>query len=573
MRGSKFLGLLLWPFRKVFGPVIAVGSRVTVARQVRWGYLVMLLLLILFSAIVLFSTQRISTGVEHLNMRLTPAAQSVGDILVEITKLQENVNNVMRSQDKAALAELGARLVSQTESINSLKLAALKEILKGEPPPEIAELEKNLTQLHEQGKLLTTQTDPESQAKALDEIFILTSSLARAANNAKMVMWGNAVTETTNLAATSTNMVKQIGVLAALVLIFVMVLNIVIPRSLARVNREVKAAADSSVLKAEESAQAARQMIDSAANVKSAFEDVLMAITEVVKGSASSSSAAENISRAMDNVSNLVHGVTRQSDQTLESAKRTFAAIAAAEQEVARGNEAVTKTVRTVEDYTRITAGIGEKLKSFENQIGRVDDILEKIIGITDQTNLLALNAAIEAARAGEHGRGFAVVADEVRKLAVASAQATEEIKKITGAIQGATAEVIASMNQAIAGISAVSTDANSTVGAFSQINKTFAGIKDDIGKGVETAREQARGIEEVKTATNQVLAAVQHIAAQVEETTASMEEINSQTDQISQFNEKLLAVIQHQAEIARDQVDLAKEVIAKMRRLYVAAE
>ncbi|MEM1109190.1 MAG: methyl-accepting chemotaxis protein [Planctomycetota bacterium] len=156
---------------------------------------------------------------------------------------------------------------------------------------------------------------------------------------------------------------------------------------------------------------------------------------------------------------------------------------------------------QTIEGMNAISVAVSDSARSVE-ELGKrgeqIGEIIATINDIADQTNLLALNAAIEAARAGEHGRGFAVVADEVRKLADRTTQATEEIGSSIEAIQTETT---------------------------SAVNRMTAGT-DQVGQGVDSAREAGRSLEEIVGSANEVAAMIHSIAAATEEQSATTEQI-----------------------------------------------
>jgi methyl-accepting chemotaxis protein len=188
--------------------------------------------------------------------------------------------------------------------------------------------------------------------------------------------------------------------------------------------------------------------------LKGVVSDIKQASASVASGSEQLSASSEEITRTMTDQSNRsaqIAASAEEMSQTVIDIARNAAEIANSSSETARiakkGEEVVNKSVvesktivETVSNSAIVMQSLGEKSK----QIG---EIIAVINDIADQTNLLALNAAIEAARAGEQGRGFAVVADEVRKLAERTAKATSEISQMIGSIQGEVFKAVEAMN------------------------------------------------------------------------------------------------------------------------------
>ena len=178
---------------------------------------------------------------------------------------------------------------------------------------------------------------------------------------------------------------------------------------------------------------------------------------------------------------------TKQIAAAMSQLTGTVRDISATAEQVAQSSRSAVTTARLGSTVVAATvAGMGSIRHTVSEASGKIDQlgrrsdeigaIIAVIRGIADQTNLLALNAAIEAARAGEHGRGFAVVADEVRKLAEKTGSATEEIGRMIGAIQGQVKETVVSMEQSQ---SQVETGVASAEKAGQALAEILAGIED----------------------------------------------------------------------------------------------
>lgn len=145
--------------------------------------------------------------------------------------------------------------------------------------------------------------------------------------------------------------------------------------------------------------------------------------------------AREQFSRT-DQVATAVHEMSATAQEVSRHAAEAAQAADAADHAAQQGEAVMRGTIASITDMSSAIASTAEVIRRLEGDSGRIGKVLEVIRGIADQTNLLALNAAIEAARAGEAGRGFAVVADEVRALAQRTQQSTEEIEKLIGTLQ-----------------------------------------------------------------------------------------------------------------------------------------
>jgi methyl-accepting chemotaxis protein len=205
---------------------------------------------------------------------------------------------------------------------------------------------------------------------------------------------------------------------------------------------------------------------------------------------------------------------------------------------------AIEKQMEEISSSTNVTETLIVRLLEQSNEIQQMTKL---ITDITDQTNLLALNAAIEAARAGEHGKGFAVVADEVRKLAEQSKESAYKIHRLTNEIQHETTQVAASVEQSVnaseSGVSIVK-QAGET---FIQIEKAVDQIADEIGGAALVVDEITASIEEVAASvvgiskqSGDSAAHAGKVAETIEEQVSIMQEISSVSQQLTAESEFL---------------------------------
>ena len=177
----------------------------------------------------------------------------------------------------------------------------------------------------------------------------------------------------------------------------------------------------------------------SATQLASAAEELNAVTDESARGLVQQNNEIEQAATAVNEVTSAVEEVARNATSTSEASRNATAS-------AGDGRDLVLETVGAIERMSGDVKETAELIGNLANESRDIGKVLDVIRGLADQTNLLALNAAIEAARAGEAGRGFAVVADEVRALAHRTQQSTSEIERMIGSIQGGTEQAVTSM-------------------------------------------------------------------------------------------------------------------------------
>ncbi|SFS59761.1 methyl-accepting chemotaxis protein [Paenibacillus sp. BC26] len=255
----------------------------------------------------------------------------------------------------------------------------------------------------------------------------------------------------------------------------------------------------------------------------------------------------EQLASAISAIAQMSEGISRVSEANEEVAKLASAASESSTQGTHSIKE-VLHEMKEIHDRVQDASGV---ILSLEKQSQEIGGITSMISEVANRTNLLALNASIEASRAGEHGKGFAVVALEIRKLAEQSKVSAQQITEL---IQ----EILSRVNQAVASMNNVSKKAGSGLVKTTQVDRLFQSIEtsieavstrvqntsDTTGELAESSRSIVRMAETVAAASNEVAASCQNNSAATEEQLATMQEISSASLELTKLADDLHAVL-----------------------------
>ncbi|WP_028393748.1 methyl-accepting chemotaxis protein [Bacillus cihuensis] len=284
---------------------------------------------------------------------------------------------------------------------------------------------------------------------------------------------------------------------------------------------KVQEASKSMAAYTEDLAQGSEQTNKATVQISDIMKDIAKGAESQVEGMHQASTTIYQMSASLSQVSHNAVTVTESMEETMKKADTGSVTIEVASKQMESIHSNVTELARAVK-------GLGER----SNEIGKISDV---ITGIAAQTNLLALNAAIEAARAGEHGKGFAVVADEVRNLAEQSGQATKQISEIISHIQKETIEVV----------------------------ETMEAVNHEVGEGIEAMSGAGDSFLKIQESVNFVSEQVEQVSAAIQQMTAGTGIAVSSMDSISNVAAKSASSTQRVLKASAEQAESIEEISA----------
>ncbi|MDI7247121.1 MAG: methyl-accepting chemotaxis protein [Bacillota bacterium] len=355
-------------------------------------------------------------------------------------------------------------------------------------------------------------------------------------------------------------------------------------QSVASTSEELSASAEESAKAVQQISDTVQQVAAGAQDQSSSVNDVASSVGQVNQAIVQVAKGAESQVKSVHEASGVVAGMKKSLDETMQALQTVGESSRRSAESSARGRESVNSVIASmgrIGDTTRAVADRISELDKHSQEIGR---ILEVIDDIAEQTNLLALNAAIEAARAGEHGRGFAVVADEVRKLAERSSSETKAIAELVARVRQATEKAVTAIDSGLKEVEAGSVLSEEAGKALKEISsnaaeggqlisrliessqalaEASARMEKAIDDIVSVAEENTAATEEMAASAEEVKKAVDAIASVSEETAASVEEVSASSEQVS-------ASIQEMAASAESLADLAQKLRDAVSRFKV---
>jgi len=275
-----------------------------------------------------------------------------------------------------------------------------------------------------------------------------------------------------------------------------------------------------------------RQVSNGAGTVSATAAQLSASSLQIAQGSQLQSEAAASTAAAVEEITVSINSVAANSEDVRTLSEKSL-------QQTRQGNQDVTEMIGEIQRVQQAVNHIAESVKEFVESTRAIAGMTQQVKDIADQTNLLALNAAIEAARAGEQGRGFAVVADEVRKLAEKSAKSANEIDQVTNTLNQKTGEVEATVQQGLRSLRTTQEQVERVSGVLTEAGESVL-------KSSHGVSDIAASVVEQSLASTEIARNVEKIAQMSEENHAAVESNTQDIVRLEQLAKELKTAVSH---------------------------
>ncbi|MGE7914832.1 methyl-accepting chemotaxis protein [Lysinibacillus xylanilyticus] len=292
-------------------------------------------------------------------------------------------------------------------------------------------------------------------------------------------------------------------------------------------------------------AASSEELAQSSNEVQSGTEQITVTMQELASGTETQASTAGDLAETMVSFQHSIHETTQEGIELKEHSDHV-------QNLTTTGKELMVQSTQQMAAINEIVLDSVKKVEGLNVQSAEISKLVSVIDDISNQTNLLALNAAIEAARAGEHGKGFAVVADEVRKLAEQVQFSVTDISTIVNRIQGETGNVTTALQSGYEEVKRGTAQLDQTNETFEQISVAVEDmilnintISGNLNKVAHSSKSINAAIDEMASISQESAAGVEQTTATVEETAATMDEISKSANQLAGMAEELNSQLQ----------------------------